>query len=82
MRAAYQTSRKAGSGDELEKTGRFQPATEPGSPATILGSVDTRPSLASGWRIAGNSSEQTALSVSLIYAAYGANVVNQTPRGP
>jgi hypothetical protein len=27
-RVAYQTSRKAGSGDELEK-GRFQPATEP-----------------------------------------------------
>ncbi|HUX46753.1 MAG TPA: hypothetical protein VMV58_01950 [Desulfosporosinus sp.] len=33
--------------------------------------------LSHGWRIAGNSSERTALSVSLVYAAYGVNVVNK-----
>jgi len=38
-----------------------------------------QPALSHGRRIAGNSSERTALSVSLVYAAYGANVVNQNP---
>ncbi|SHH29421.1 hypothetical protein SAMN02746098_00651 [Desulfosporosinus lacus DSM 15449] len=77
-RVANQTSRKAGSGDELE-TRTFPTGTEPRSPATILGSGDTRPSLAIGWRIAGNSSERTALSGNLVYVAYEANVVNQNP---
>ncbi|WP_461389647.1 hypothetical protein [Desulfosporosinus fructosivorans] len=38
--------------------------------------------LSQGWRIAGHSSELAAFLVSLVYAASGANVVNQTPELP
>ncbi|KUO75356.1 MAG: hypothetical protein APF81_10255 [Desulfosporosinus sp. BRH_c37] len=53
------------------ETGRFQPATEPED------TVFARINILAGWRIAGHSSELAALRVSLVYEAYGANVVSE-----